>query len=390
MSVTVTREPRTYEADSPHSFYRDAATLASDAVLRRDVRDAQQRMHRYSKELAVEIDLRSEEGKRALRVINQAHRSADRQAQERAVREEIRAMSSGSGTGGEFVTPVYLMESWTPALDVEPVLLNQCNNTTLPDYGLKAYLPTFTSGTTATVTSEGSPINIDSPDPVTAFVSANVQTASTAITITQQLSDRGRDVVAFDQALSEQLQLNLNAELDSLVLAGIAATAQTTATIGTASAGALWTDVAGARERAYAVNTRARATHIFTSEKVYGWASKITDNTGRPILEAKHARDLPPWGLTGVRDSDAQWSGFTGTVMPGGVLWFIDQTINNQLLISRPAATVVATAEPVFEVMMASTGAASLELIARSYQYVATLPLIPYANQLVTGYGSVS
>lgn len=385
--ITVKSEPRTYEPGSGNSFYLDASALTrtnGDSV------SARKRMYRYGKELSVEIDRGSEEGKRALRIINQAHRNDDKRTQEQDVQYELRAMSSGAGTGGEFVTPIYLMSGWSPALDIEPVLANQCNNATLPDYGMKVYVPTFSSGTSVTVTAEGSQINLDSPEPVTAYQSAVVQTASTAVTISQQLGDRGRDLVSFDQALSEQIQLNLNAELDSLTLSAISATAQSTATVGTASAGALWADVAGARERAYAANTRARATHLFTSEKVYGWASKILDNQARPILEAHHMPDTPPWGLSGVRDDDKQWSGFTGTIMPGGLLWFIDENVTGELLVSRPAATIVATADPVFQVVPSGSLVPNLQLLARTYQYVAVIPRIPYSSQIITGYGTAS
>lgn len=387
MSVAVLSEPRVYAPGSNQSYFRDRARAAGPAV---HDSGAVERLQRYSQELSVEIRRRTREGKRAERVIRQAFRQENREAQAREVDRELRAMSSGTGTGGEFVTPVYLMDDWAPALDVEPVIANQANNTTLPDYGLKVYVPTFSSGTTATVVAEGDQINLDSPDPATTYQEATVQTVSTGVTISQQLHDRGQDTVAFDQALQEQISLNLNAQLDSLVLTAINGGAQSTAGLGPASAGALWADIAGARERAYAANTRARATHVFTNERVFGWAAKITDSTGRPILEAQHCPGVPPWGLTGVRDADRQWSGYTGVCLPGGLFWFLDENVGDELLVSRPAATIVATSDPVFEIVVAGSTTGNLELVARSYRYVVAVPRIPSANQVVTGYAGVS
>lgn len=300
-------------------------------------------------------------------------------------------MTSGSGSGGALVTPLFLTGDWLPAFDVEPVFVNQCNEVPLPSYGLTAYVPAFTSGTTASAQGgEGDLVSLDDPDPVAGYREATVETVSTGVTLDQQLVDRGGPV-AFDQALRAQLDLNLNAQLDALVLGAAVSAGATTPGAGPASAGAFLGDVASARERAYAPGTRARVTHCFVSDEVFGWLSRTSDGAGRPILLPSYQASAPaPWGLSGLEDKDRQFAGFTGHVLPGGQLLFVDENLSGSgdVVVSRPATVLVATGEPVVNVVMDGSLAGSLQGVVVAYRYFVAVPLVPGATQTITGYGS--
>lgn len=391
ISLAVLSEPRVYDARSGHSYFLDLASVATPHAPGAGA--ARQRLDRYAAELADEMRRGTPEGQRAATIIRERLREADPARHERAYREEIRAMTTGDGSGATLVTPAYLTADWVPAFDVEPVFSNQCNNVPLPRFGLSVLVPAFTSGTAATTQAdEGDLVSLDNPEPVAGYRQAPVQTVSTGVTLDQQLIDRGGPL-AFDQALGAQLELNLNAKLDSLVLSAAVSAGATTSGAGPASAGAFLGDVAGARERAYATGTRARVTHAFVSDHVFGWLSRTSDNSGRPILLPAYQASAPaPWGLSGLEDKDRQWAGFTGHVLPGGTLLFVDENLSatGNVVVSRPATVLVATGDPVINVVTEGSSAGSLQAVVVAYRYFAAVPLVPGATQTITGYGSAS
>ena len=66
LRMSVKSEPRTYEPNSPNSYYLDVARSAAPGS--REHHEAMARLDRYSRELEVEIKANSAEGKRALRI----------------------------------------------------------------------------------------------------------------------------------------------------------------------------------------------------------------------------------------------------------------------------------------------------------------------------------
>jgi hypothetical protein len=79
-------------------------------------------------------------------------------------------------------------------------------------------------------------------------------------------------------------------------------------------------------------------------------------------------------------DEPTKWSRFTGTVLPGGVLWFTDDLIpasgaNNQLLVSAPdQAMVLCEGQPVLA-LYPQTGAASAQVTLHLWGYAAAIPV---------------
>ena len=100
-------------------------------------------------------------------------------------------------------------------------------------------------------------------------------------------------------------------------------------------------------------------------------------------------RERPP-----IPEGDPQdkWSRFTGTILPGGLLWFEDDDVppsgsDTGIVISAPdQAVVVAEGDPVLETIP-QYGAGSLEVLVRLREYVAAVPRYPNGTAIIYGAG---
>ncbi len=101
------------------------------------------------------------------------------------------AMTSGTSSGGAFVTPVYLTDEYALWRSYVPSVADACTNLDLPDYGLKVEVPANQSG--ITVNSQSAEGNSVLESGFTGeLITANVETYSAAVEVSQQLIDRLR------------------------------------------------------------------------------------------------------------------------------------------------------------------------------------------------------
>jgi hypothetical protein len=128
-------------------------------------------------------------------------------------------------------------------------------------------------------------------------------------------------------------------------------------------------------------------THFVTTTDFYSYVSRQTDRTSeRPFVLPEFAPGMPSSngtadGAQGDVDRPKS-SRFTGTVLPGGVLWFTDDNIevvgttnDTRLIVSAPDQTIViAESEPVLGVYPETNAAGALKvtLILREYVGIAT------------------
>jgi hypothetical protein len=146
----------------------------------------------------------------------------------------------------------------------------------------------------------------------------------------------------------------------------------------------LYEDIAKAREKLTdTAGTRLRPTHFFTTSDFYSYASRQGDvTTERPIVQPWFSPGFPI--SSGADDFDSgpkpAWSRFTGTVLPGGVLWFTSDNIqpvgttnHTQLIVSAPdVALVLVEGEPVITAFR-ETRAPELEVVVNLRNYAACL-----------------
>jgi hypothetical protein len=388
--LRVTNEPRVYGLRSDHSYYGDVVLAAQPD--NPGTGAAESRLGRYERELGVEMDRGTKEGRRAERIIRARLRTPDKiEHEQRASRvlNEIRGFGTDGGVSatapGEasaFVSPFFLFSQWAPFRGSARSFTDQCLLLPLPAYGMKIYVPYFaTTDKTGEQTEGGS---VTETAPTTEIESSpTVATITGQITGSQQLHDRGgTGGGSTDVIIGKQLQQQLDSSIDLYVLNQAITQGNQISGAGSYTTKGLYEDLAKGREKiANTAGTRLRATHLFTTSNVYAYATDQVDSSERPILVPQFVPGFPLAADADDHDDNnniPKWSRFTGTVMPGGVLWFTDDNIplfgtgtETQILVSSPGdAVIVMEDEPVLSVFL-ETKANTLQTIINLREYVA-------------------
>jgi hypothetical protein len=402
-ATAVFNEPPPYGEDSPHSCYRDVAITRDAAVaplftggdIDSTVNDAQERLARHQRDIGQALQKRNDYGKKIERLLRESTRVEDAELHTRRTRElvkEVRTFATGGGTtasaaGGQaaaFVSPYFLMTAAAPYRGPIRVFADQCASFPMPAYGMRCYIPTFTTTDSASRQTEGGAVS--ETDPTTGLEGGEVQTVTGQITMTQQLRDRVPFTSGgqWDLLISQELNWRVDEQIDKYTLTQAIASATVVAGQTTYSEANLWKDLATARESlADTAGTRLRATSMFASTDLYGMVTRQVDKTTeRPIW--------PPWYATAfplVENTDnfqgpnwPQYARYMGTVMPGDVVWLCDDNIPAvgtttiaQILVAAPAvATVLLEGEPI-TTPFAETFANELKVVLNYRKYVAVI-----------------
>jgi hypothetical protein len=387
----VVSEPRTYGPDSPNSYFLDLRDKHLELAGSAKATQAQARLARYGQEIAHEIGRGSKEGRRAERCVREHTRTGHEDTHERLFREQ-RAMGTDGGASatspGEaaaFVSPAFLVADWAPYRGKARSFADQCKSWPLPDYGMHVYVPFFNAGSTVTSQTENASVSASSP--TAAFEGVEVKTATGEVLISQQLSDRGvTGGGAFDKLLGRQIQQQLEERVDLITLEAAITNGEAVSGQTEYKTKNLYQDIALAREKLTdTAGTRLRPTHFFTTSDLYSYATRQVDaTTERPIVVPTFAPGFP---ITNGADDGPQsdkprpkWSRFTGTVLPGGVLWFTDDNIptegtttHTRLIVSAPdEAITLAEGEPILT-SFTQTLATTLQVVVNLRSYVAVV-----------------
>jgi hypothetical protein len=400
----VTHEPRMYALDSAVSYYGDCVLRAQPDNPGHHAAVA--RLARYGTELVYEMDQRSREGQRAERIIRARTRTADEAEHRRAAAGKLAELrgfgtdggisASAAGEAASLVSPAFLLDQWAPFRGAARSFADQCLLLPLPAYGMKIYVPYFNATDKVGEQTEGQAVT--ETEPTTELEgSPTVATITGQITGTQQLHDRGgTGGGTTDVIIGKQLQQQLDSAMDLYVLNR--AIEQGTAVTGKSSytTKGLYEDLAAGREKITdTAGTRLRPTHLFTTSDLYSYATDQVDNSERPILQPQFVPGFPLAADADDHDEDGKmpkWSRFTGTVMPGGVLWFTDDNIplegtttRTRLLVSSPGdAIIVLEDEPVLSVFL-ETKANTLQTIINLRCYVAAVTRHAAGTSVITG-----
>jgi len=384
-AVQITAEARVYGPRSSNSFFDDLRLRAdADPVVSGPARE---RQSRYGAELAYEARRGSPEGLRVLRTIREKTRcereDLHREAESRAIGTDGGISASAAGEMASFVSPYFIESAWAPYRGKARSFADNCGSYPMPAYGMRLYIPGFSSAASAGEQVEGSEPSASSP--ATALQGASVETVTGQVVISQQLRDRAlTGGGAFDIVVGKQIHQQLDEAIDLYTLnvaisKGNAVTGQST--YKTAN---LYQDLALAREKITdTAGTRLKPTHLFTTSDLYSYATRQVDGQERPILSPTFAAGFPL--SNGADDKDEsdnlpKWSRFTGTVLPGGVLWFEDDNVptfgttsQTQLIVSAPdEAITLCEAEPVLT-SFPETDAATLQVVVNLKSYVAAV-----------------
>jgi hypothetical protein len=314
------------------------------------------------------------------------HRSQTREAistlrglERRAVGTDGGITASATVEGAAFVSPAFLLKLFATYRGAVRAFANACASEPLPEYGMKIYLPYFSSVSSVTEQTEG--VAVTESSPTTAQEGGTVETVAGRVVISEQLSERGfTGGYSFDKILGEQLTQQLNERVDKLALNAAISTGTVVAgNSGAYSSEKLYEDIAKAREEITgAAGTKLRPTHMFTSSNFFSYVTRQFDEQKRPFMPPTFAAGYP--AATGADDFDSggvpPWSRFSGAMMPGGVVWMEDDNIPTvgtttgiQILVSAPAVSVLLMETTPLLQVFPQTLASSLEseVILRGY-----------------------
>ena len=379
----VVSEARVYGPKSKWSYFEDLGLRSDlDPMVSAPARE---RQARYGAELAYEARRGSPEGQRVVRAIREKTRcereDLHREAESRAIGTDGGISATAAGEAASFVSPYFIELEWAPYRGKARSFADQCHQYPMPEYGLRVYIPYFSSAASASEQVEGAAVSESSP--TAALQGATVETVSGQVVVSRQLHERGlTGGGAVDSVIGKQIHQQLDEALDLYVLNQAITNGEAVTGQSTYKAANLYQDLALAREKLTdTAGVRLRPTHLFTTSDLYNYATRQVDGSERPIVVPQFAASFPiSTGADGGAQGDKErpkWSRFTGTVLPGGVLWFTDDNVptygttsQTQLVVSAPdEAVTLCESEPILT-SFPETDAAHLQVVVNLRQYV--------------------
>lgn len=252
-SVSVVKEPLTYERNGQHIFFRDLA------YANRGDLDAQQRLQRHASEMRV----------------------------------ELRDITTTAGAGGEFVPPLWLNNQWVELLRAARPTADAVTKFPLPAGTNSINLPKLSGGgATAIQPSENS--GVQETDPTTTSVSAPVRTIAGQVDMSRQLFEFSQP--GLDEVLFRDLARDYATKLDIQVISGSGLSGQAkglrtvsgintvTYTDSTPTAAEAWPKITDAIQRI--TSSFLNPDTIVMHPRRAGWFLAATDTTGRPLFNA--------------------------------------------------------------------------------------------------------
>jgi hypothetical protein len=396
------KEPRIYGPASPWSWYVDRARAKSDGpVFGKD--EAAQRLNRYAQEIQYETRQGSKEGRRAERMLREETRgmAGDRKdlheqyVEQRTVGSDGGLTAAAAGEVAAFVSPFILESDWAPFRGIARSYSEQCYKEPLPPFGMRVYVPKFATAASASQMTEGG--SVSEASPTTALEEAAIQTVTGEVIISQVMSDRGfMGNGSMDSIIARQIHQQIDEGIEKYVLGQIITNGEPVTGQATYKTANLYQDIAKAREVLTDTSgLRLRPTHFFTTSDLYSYATRQVDaTTERPVVVPTFAPGFPlvTGADSGPKDQPRpKWSRFTGTVMPGGVLWFtsdaiptIGTTTRSQLIVSAPEQSVTLLEGEPIVTSFVETLANTLRIVVNVRVYVAAVTRHAAGNAIIS------
>jgi HK97 family phage major capsid protein len=250
-SVRISNEPLTYEADAPHSFFRDLVRAERGTDM-----EARERLARHQKEATI----------------------------------ERRDLSSTDGVGGELVPPIWLLDEYVALARAGRPFADSVNQRPLPQGTDSVNLPKVLTGSaTAAQADLGA---VQETDPTTGSVSIPVKTIAGQVDVSRQLLDRGAftDEVIFGDLIADY---NQRLDLQTLIGSGSGANMKgvrsdanriaITYTDASPTVGELYSKIQDASQQ-IATLRFLPATHVAMHPRRWAWIAAASDTTGRPLV----------------------------------------------------------------------------------------------------------
>lgn len=379
------REPDIYERKGPHSFFRDIlATVSPVPVPGTDTANAQARLARHN---ALEAERR--QSSRDVRAIEA--RALGISWQDQGI--QTRALSSGSGVGGEFLPPKWLVDCFASVARAASPLRRLVRSIPLPDGCLELVIPRVTavSGVVGPDASENTaPASTVS---ATDSITGAVRTFAGELEVSQQLYDRGGSfadqlvVSDFAESYAASLEQQLvNGTGTSGQLLGLLSVPSSVATTYTSASPTTAGVIEAVANLAAAVSdARERPpSFVLMRPSRYFWLAGMPDGSGNVSTQRLG---------TGVKGAKAPDDGPFGPL--GGMPVYLDATLpadlgagtNQDVVIAVRGQDVILLEDvPRFSAIVDAQGAAeNLSVYLRYHVYVAC-----FTSRYPSGIGSVT
>jgi len=205
--VIVRSEPKTYaQHGTTNSYLRDLAAIQVPQA-GFDAEGAQERMARHAREIEVE-----------------ARRDSTVAARWREAGLEARTNpNTTAGTGGEFVPPLWMVNSYIPAFRPGRTFANRINNQPLPPGIDVINIPKILTGSTTAIQTANA-ASVSSTDITTSTVSGSVNTIAGQQDISLQLLEQSP--ISMDGVVFQDLAADYDQRLDLQVISGSGASGQ--------------------------------------------------------------------------------------------------------------------------------------------------------------------
>lgn len=345
----------TYGPESDHSYFRDLMSWNVN-----NNQDAHLRLLRHAGEII--------ETPRAQRAVTHTTN-----------RRETRAVSSALASDGVFVTPIYAVSDADVYRSYPPSAMYQATTIDDPGYGLTLNVPLIENEVTSVAVQADNTGVVDTGGTLeTEYVSANLETISGEVTVSQQLYERsGPAPFSTDMILQRALQDSFRAAVDSYVMATMVSAGGTVNGAASFTAADFFQDVANAEQAVMTgAGVRLPATHSFTTPTLLQWLLSQSDTSGRPLLT--------PWipnTPTTVKPmpSGGAAVGYSGCTLLGshafsdGNLADVPSTNPAQapLVFANMGEVFLLQSEPVCRVVNTYQTSTTLSCIVQLYAYVA-------------------
>ncbi|MCW7941688.1 DNA primase [Streptomyces hygroscopicus] len=234
-----------------------------------------------------------------------ARQKGDREALERLDRnnrmvadakaKEQRAISTGSGAGGEFVPPLWMEQEFVKLARPGRITANLCRQGDVPPGTDSINIPKINTGT-ATAVQATQNSGVQQTDMATTSVSSPVVTIAGGQTVSLQLIEQSP--LSIDEVVLGDLAADYAKQVDTQVLKGTGSSGQVTGMLtlsGTTSvawtqatpalggAGGMYGAIANAIQQIH-TSRFLPPTAIIMHPRRWAWAEAQSDSTGRPLV----------------------------------------------------------------------------------------------------------
>lgn len=406
--VVVRSEHRTYEKGNGVSYLQDLCVVSLGAgAMGSRYFQALGRIQRHGQENHVEataIDEKYELSRKDHEkyFLRQMLEAVNVRRDNRGRAYSYRALSTSSGSGGEFVPPMYETAEWIAFMRAGRVVADNCRHEDLPDGTMSINIPKVWGGTS--VATQGTQNqNVSNTTLETELVTLPVETKAGMQIVSLQLLERSP--IAFDEVVSQDLGKAYAQQVDIAVLNG-SGTKDVTGILNTAGINTVtWTQASPSLKGLYGQMGIAKsdiadtlflpATHAFMTSKRWEWIGQTFDTQTRPVVVPSYNG---PFNAVQVAPDTAVAEGAVGRTL-SGLHTFEDANIPSNLGAGTNQDVVVISRmtenwlfeSPIVTRALPQTYGAQLSVLLQLYGYIAfTAARYPNANSVITGTGLVA